>query len=961
LQKTVRRHKFGFAAAGAIAAVVVAGLVVSTIALARERIARERAVKSEQQQTRLREQAERAAELEVQLRSRAEKEELAARQNLYAADINPAHEASLAGNLGRAQDLLDLHRPKEGQSDLRGFEWRYLWNETRGDNVVTFRGHGNVITSVAISPDGKTVLSGSQDGTVRMWDLASGQDVGVVGWFSGHVYSVAFSRDGEFFSVGSYEGASLWHTATREKIADLGGQNARATFSPTHDLIAYGTSANYWFDQGQSASLLNYASGELLEIFPGGGSLAAFSPDGRLLALAGTNDAIRLWNIESRQEIGTLPMPGAVTGLAFNRDGRDLVVSYNSDERVYVWDVETQRIRTSFDAHSKRASLAFSPDGQTLATAGLDYKTRLWDATTWQPKTVLRGHGNDIWTVVFTPDGEGVVTGSKDETVMVSPVNPERQTNVIHGIRRPVRVSPDGSLLVALDARGQLGIWDLPTRQRTDTLPTQDSPVGFMPDGKRLVTLGDSAELKIWDIGRKAVQVTTTLSGADTIAWAVLAPDGSTLATVSRENRVQLWNTRTGERRGDIEVDLKTPNHEAVVFSPDSRKLASVKWATAPVLWDVATLKPLRTFQKHRMFVGDCDWSQDGRLLATGSWDNRAIVWDAVTGKDLLTLPLPGGGSRVCFSRDGRTLATSSHTHLKLWNLATGRGVATLSAIPDPQVLFFSPGDRDLLVWSSEGSLHLLHAPLLAEIEAADPSRPSSEHDATLKLNNQAWSLATSPEAMQRNGTAAVALAQQAVSETGRTNAMYLGTLAAAYAEAGQFSNAVRVQREAIALIPAKQTGRREDFESRLRLFESNRPYRDARELATRASNLLAQRKFTESEQAHREALEMRRKVFGDEHPDVALSLHHLAIGLHHQGKLEEAERLCRESLEMRRRLAGFTRSVETESFQSLLSILRDERKQDEVDALYREELALRRKALGDDHPAVAAAFQQLA
>ena len=701
--KFVRRHKAGLATATALTLALVAGLVVSLW---------QAGVLRQAQRS-----AEAARQKEAQMRQRAEQEELNARRNLYAADMKLAKQALEEGNWGRARTLLLPHRPEAGQQDLRGFEWRYLWGAARGDNFATFRGHSNVVTSVAVSPDGKTVLSGSWDQTVRMWDFASGVCVGVLPRFRGAVHSVAFSPDGKLFAVGSSEGASLWRTETRERLSVLGGKHSRVAFSPVGTLIAFGTTTPFEQLDGRPVTLVDYSTGEQVAKFPDGGTHANFSPDGKLLALAGRNDGVRIWDIGSRHEVGVLRKADQVRYLAFSPDSRNLVASYWGGD-LCVWDVASQRIRASLAGHALRVlRVAFSPDGHTMASASSDQTVRLWDLATWKTGLVLHGHGNEIFTVAFTPDGRTLVTGSMDETIMLWPVMPARPAEVIREIWSPPRISSDGSTLAALGGTGKVTLWDLPGRRLTTELPSRDLPLGFLPDGRLLVTLGGSGVLTVWDTSNSSVQSQTKLPGKDPITWAVLSPDGQTVATGNTNDRVRFWNTRTGAMRGF--VNGHNFEDRTLAFSPDSRRFVSVRGGTASI-WDVASFRRLPPVRQHKQLVWTCAWSPDGKLLATGSTDGTTTLWDASTGKDLATLT---GEMQVmgaaAFSRDGRTLATCGSKGVRLWNLATQRDVATLTFLESPSELLFAPNDRELLVGCSGGIFHLFHAPPFEEIEAS--------------------------------------------------------------------------------------------------------------------------------------------------------------------------------------------------------------------------------------------------
>ncbi len=715
--KFVRRHKAGLASAAALALALVAGLVAS---LWQAGVAR---------------QAQRSAESarlkEAQLRQLAEQEELNARRNLYAADMNLANQALEAGNWGRARTLLMAHEPAQGQEDLRGFEWRYLWAATRGDSFAALRGHSNVITSVAVSPDGKTALSGSQDQTVRLWDLRSGQCVGVLPRFERLVYSVAFSPDGKIFAVGNGDSVSLWRTETRERFLVIAAQHCRVAFSPVGTLLAYGTSTTWWQGDGVSVTVVDYSNGQQVAFFDGGGSHAVFSRDGKLLALAGRNDGVRILDLGSREEVAVLPKRDVVLGLAFNADNSNVVATYGNGES-YVWDVPTQRVRTALTGHAVAANrvweVAFSPDGHTMATVSSDQTVRLWDGATWKARRVLHGHGSEVWTAAFTPDGRTLVTGSKDETLMLFPLTRTFPPEVIRDLRSLPRISSNGLVLAALGAGGRVTLWDVPARRVTGSLPTTDLPLGFVPNSGSLVVLGKPAVLRVWDTSSGALQSETALRGDQAVSWAVLSPDARTLATgigtpngrvlpnIDLTGRVHFWDTHDGKLRGF--VDGHTGDAETFVFSADSQRFFTVH-NTSGQVWDLSSLQRVATLGKHKMYISTCAWSPSGKSLATGSADATVIVWDTASGKDLATLTgdMQGVG-RVAFSRDGRTLATTGSRILKLWNLATQREAATLTRLEGNLDLLFALEDRELLVGSG-GTFQLLHAPPLAEIEAS--------------------------------------------------------------------------------------------------------------------------------------------------------------------------------------------------------------------------------------------------
>jgi WD40 repeat protein len=300
--------------------------------------------------------------------------------------------------------------------------------------------HTRSVNSVAFSPNGKILASGSVDRTVQLWDVAARRPIGypLVTW-TGVVNSVAFSPGGKTLATGSDDDTfRLWKVATHQMIGTptLGGNGpvTSVAFSPDGTTLATGS-------HDGTVRLWNVATqqqrGRPITVPGGPVTSVAFSPDGTMLATVGADGTARLWNVATRRQSGRpfVGQGGGVTAAAFSPSG-DVLATGNVDNTVWLWDIATHRARgrpliNSFTGSV--TSVAFSPDGRTLASGSTDGTAQLWSLTTYrQAGPPLTGHTGPVTSVAFSPDGTTVATGSTDGTVrlwnVVRPIQNLAQT-----------------------------------------------------------------------------------------------------------------------------------------------------------------------------------------------------------------------------------------------------------------------------------------------------------------------------------------------------------------------------------------------------------------------------------------------------------------------------------------------------------------------------------------------------
>ncbi|CAD0222056.1 Serine/Threonine protein kinase with WD40 repeats [Planktothrix agardhii] len=273
----------------------------------------------------------------------------------------------------------------------------------------------NIVWSVALSADGRTLASGSNDNTIKLWDVQSQREIATLTRHSSDVKSVAFSPDGRMLASGSYDKTiKLWDVQSQREIATLTGHSSdvnSVAFSPDGRTLASGSNDN-------TIKLWDVHSQREIATFTGLVTSVAFSPDGGTLASGSDDETIKLWDVHSQQQIATLTgHSNWVKSVAFSPDGRTLA-SGNDDNTIKLWDVHSQREIATLTGHSSDVtSVAFSVDGRTLASGSDDKKIKLWDVQSQREIATLTGHSWYVLSVAFSPDGRTLASGSYDNRI----------------------------------------------------------------------------------------------------------------------------------------------------------------------------------------------------------------------------------------------------------------------------------------------------------------------------------------------------------------------------------------------------------------------------------------------------------------------------------------------------------------------------------------------------------------
>jgi WD40 repeat protein len=566
----------------------------------------------------------------------------------------------------------------------------------------TLRGHAKGIQGVAYAPDGKTLATASNDGTVKLWDMATGRELLTIQGVADAVLGVTVSLDGRMLATAGADGkAKIWDVAAGKLITSIDAEDGAVNgvaFSPDGKLLATA-------DDDGTAKLWDVASGRKLRAFEGHNDIVndifnpvnsvAFSPDGKTLATAHFDKTAKLWDVASGRELRTFEGHAeSVEDVAFSPDGKTLATA-SVDETARLWNVATGQLLLRLVGHASNVSaVAFSADGAFLVTASADGTARIWNPRSGKELLRLAGHSYSLTSVAFSPDRSQVATGSLDKTTRIwslAFLTPERPSfvafapagdqlasasldgahiwDVASGRELRVLIGPpdgvsavaysrDGKLLATAGYDGTAKLWDAASGQELRAIKGHDQAIGriaFSPDGTLLATASDDMTAKLWDT-RSGQELRTLEGHTDQVFDIVFSRDGTLLATASVDGTARIWDAATGKELRKLEG---TADLNSVAFSPDGARIATAAEDGTATIWDGATGHPLLSVH-HAVAVNAVAFSPDGAWLATASWDKTVKIWDAASGRQLYTFTHPAEVFAATFSADGTRLATAA-------------------------------------------------------------------------------------------------------------------------------------------------------------------------------------------------------------------------------------------------------------------------------------------------------------
>ncbi|MGH7172504.1 MAG: beta-propeller domain-containing protein, partial [Gemmataceae bacterium] len=493
------------------------------------------------------------------------------------------------------------------------------------------------------SPDGQRILTVCQDRCARVWEIATGKQIGPAFSHAAAVITASFSPDGERVLTASSDGtARVWKAKTGEPVTPFlkhGAAMRGACFSPSGPYVLT-------FGADRGVRVWDASKGDMV-----GAALrhdetvsdAVFSPDGRFVLTTCADGAARLWDYQTGEAVVPALWHGEPIRYAAFAPAGDSVLTL-AGQVVRLWDLTAGEPTRPPTARSEPGLLTvFSPDGKRVLRV-TETAVRVYDTKTNEPVGGTLPHKNKVSAAAFSADGKRVLTVSHQ---------------------------PNGDEL-----EGHVRVWETATGQLLGQPlihPRSVLEASFSPDGRRVLTACQDGKARLWDV-EKSVLVGEPMEQKTDVSRARFVSDGKHLLTVDVEGGLRLWDADKAEAVGPIWGHQKPVHHLA--FSADGQKLVTASADGTAGVWEASTGHEIARTAMQGAPVVWAAFRPDGKRIVTVSDDQRARVWDAGNGKAITpSLRHHAAIARADFSRDGKRIVTLAADGLRVWDAASGEPI----------------------------------------------------------------------------------------------------------------------------------------------------------------------------------------------------------------------------------------------------------------------------------------------
>ncbi|MEA5499119.1 nSTAND1 domain-containing NTPase [Limnoraphis robusta] len=586
----------------------------------------------------------------------------------------------------RAGKILQKYRAKDPQ--VLG---ALIGNVYEGRERNRLLGHQNWVQSVSISKDGKTIVSGSYDNTIKVWNRETGALIRTLTGHDSWVLSVSISNDSKTIVSGSADNTiKVWNLETPDaEPLTLTGHNRQVnsvSISNDSKTVVSGSADN-------TIKVWNLETGALIRTLTGHNgpvNSVSISNDSKTIVSGSDDNTIKVWNLQTGALIRTLTGHDSwVRSVSISNDSKT-IVSGNADSTIKVWNLETGKEISTLKGHKGQVwSVSISNDSKTIVSGSEDSTIKVWNLETpdAEPLT-LKGHDNHVWSVSISNDGT-IVSCSGDNTIKVwnLQTGEEIRTLTGHGGKvNSVSISNDSKTIVSGSEDSTIKVWNLETREEIRTLTGHGGPVrsvSISNDSKTIVSGSDDNTIKVWNLETPDAEPLTLKGHNGQVNSVSISNDSKTIVSGSGDNTIKVWNLETPDAEP---LTLKGHNGSvnSVSISNDSKTIVSGSDDNTIKVWNLETpdAEPL-TLPGHNGQVWSVSISNDSKTIVSGGADYNIKVWNLETGELIRTLT----GHRywvrsVSISNDSKTIVSGSndndYNNIKVWNLETGELIRTL-------------------------------------------------------------------------------------------------------------------------------------------------------------------------------------------------------------------------------------------------------------------------------------------
>ncbi len=550
------------------------------------------------------------------------------------------------------------------------------------EKLMTNSGHTDMIKSVCFTPSGNYILSGSNDNTMKLWDVNTGK---LIRDFIGHtasINSVSVSSNGLYvISSSSDNTIKIWNILNGQQINELTGHKASINsicYSPDGKNILSGSS-------DKSIKLWNAESGKVIKTFyghSGGIKSVCFSHNGEYILSSSSDKTVKLWDVSSGDEIKTFNFQTRwVNGVTFLNNSKKIIVKI--DKLLKTFDIESGKEINSFEGHSGRIfAMRLSSNSMYALTGSYDKTIKLWDVGSGKVLKTFKGHNGSITDVRFSPDEKYILSGSTDCSIKLWSIEKGKEIKTFGKYFDKIRAFffdnknkaiffSNGNLIKRLD----LGTGEISHIYKGHN--TEITTICLSEDGKQLLSGASYGDIILWDkntqkiINKKNIDY-NSMKESNGINTLSINPKGN--FTLVGDTRVKPFMLAIPSLNEIKSFDSHSHGVNAVTFNSTGKIAITCSNDHLIKIWDSENEELLHTLKGHNHIVLDADISPNDKFIVSGSYDKTIKIWDVNTGKEIKNLVgHKSAVSTVCFSNDNKWILSGSDDNtLKLWNISTG-------------------------------------------------------------------------------------------------------------------------------------------------------------------------------------------------------------------------------------------------------------------------------------------------